>query len=160
MPLNVMPNHALQRTRPSRPGCNRTPSWAAVAELGSLGGLTSAPRMTLFCFTGSLRPCVLAPLRFPRAPLQRKDARAQRRKGGFFTTARASRVADRTSSTESGVVDICASPDVLGIFEQEATERTEEDMTSVTSVSSCSQWFRGGLQPVRQTTWNQITHAL
>ena len=113
-----------------------------------------------FCFTGSLRPCVLAPLRFPRAPLQRKDARAQRRKGGFFTTARASRVADRTSSTESGVVDICASPDVLGIFEQEATERTEEDMTSVTSVSSCSQWFRGGLQPVRQTTWNQITHAL
>ena len=27
------PNHALQRTRPSRRGCNQTPSWA-----GSLSG--------------------------------------------------------------------------------------------------------------------------
>jgi len=28
------PNHALQRTRPSRPGCNRTPSWAGSLSLG------------------------------------------------------------------------------------------------------------------------------
>jgi hypothetical protein len=27
-------NHALQRTRPSRPGCNRTPSWAGSLSLG------------------------------------------------------------------------------------------------------------------------------
>ncbi len=26
-------NHALQRTRPSRPGCNRTPSWAGSLSL-------------------------------------------------------------------------------------------------------------------------------
>jgi len=30
-------NHALQRTRPSRPGCNRTPSWA--------GSLICAPKL-------------------------------------------------------------------------------------------------------------------
>ena len=29
-----LPNHALQRTRPSRPGCNRTPSWAGSLSLG------------------------------------------------------------------------------------------------------------------------------
>ena len=28
------PNHALQRTRPSRRGCNRTPSWAGSLSLG------------------------------------------------------------------------------------------------------------------------------
>jgi len=28
------PNHALQRTRPSRPGCKRTPSWAGSLSLG------------------------------------------------------------------------------------------------------------------------------
>jgi hypothetical protein len=28
------PNHALQRTRPSPPGCNRTPSWAGSLSLG------------------------------------------------------------------------------------------------------------------------------
>jgi SAM-dependent methyltransferase len=28
------PNHALQRTRPSRSGCNRTPSWAGSLSLG------------------------------------------------------------------------------------------------------------------------------
>ena len=28
------PNHALQRTRPSRPGCNPTPSWAGSLSLG------------------------------------------------------------------------------------------------------------------------------
>ena len=27
-------NHALQRTRPSRPGCNRAPSWAGSLSLG------------------------------------------------------------------------------------------------------------------------------
>ena len=27
-------NHALQRTRPSRPGCNPTPSWAGSLSLG------------------------------------------------------------------------------------------------------------------------------
>jgi hypothetical protein len=27
-------NHALQRTRPSRPGCKRTPSWAGSLSLG------------------------------------------------------------------------------------------------------------------------------
>src|SRR6266568_4978577 len=33
------PNHALQRTRPSRSGCNRTPSWAGSLSLGAfLGG--------------------------------------------------------------------------------------------------------------------------
>ncbi len=30
----VPPNHALQRTRPSRRGCNRTPSWAGSLSLG------------------------------------------------------------------------------------------------------------------------------
>ena len=30
----VWPNHALQRTRPSRRGCNRTPSWAGSLSLG------------------------------------------------------------------------------------------------------------------------------
>ena len=28
------PNHALHLTRPSRPGCNRTPSWAGSLSLG------------------------------------------------------------------------------------------------------------------------------
>jgi len=28
------PNQALQRTRPSRPGCKRTPSWAGSLSLG------------------------------------------------------------------------------------------------------------------------------
>ncbi len=28
------PNHALQRTRPSHSGCNRTPSWAGSLSLG------------------------------------------------------------------------------------------------------------------------------
>lgn len=32
--LNI--RHALQRTRPSRSGCNRTPSRARIAELGTL----------------------------------------------------------------------------------------------------------------------------
>ena len=33
--MNLMPpNHALQRTRPSRSGCNRTPSWAGSLSLG------------------------------------------------------------------------------------------------------------------------------
>ena len=31
------PNHALQRTRPSRSGCNRGVSWAGSLSLGSLG---------------------------------------------------------------------------------------------------------------------------
>jgi len=35
----MRPNHALQRTRPSRPGCNPTPSWAGSLSLGR-----SAPR--------------------------------------------------------------------------------------------------------------------
>jgi hypothetical protein len=35
----MTPNHALQRIRPSRPGCNPTPR-GPVAELGSLGGIT------------------------------------------------------------------------------------------------------------------------
>ena len=30
-------NHALQRTRPSRPGCNRTPLWAGSLSLGRYG---------------------------------------------------------------------------------------------------------------------------
>ncbi len=30
----MWPNHALQRTRPSRPGCNPTPSWAGSLSLG------------------------------------------------------------------------------------------------------------------------------
>ena len=30
----VLPNHALQRTRPSRCGCIRTPSWAGSLSLG------------------------------------------------------------------------------------------------------------------------------
>jgi hypothetical protein len=32
--LGAWPNHALHLTRPSRPGCNRTPSWAAALSLG------------------------------------------------------------------------------------------------------------------------------
>ena len=35
----LMPHHALQRSRASRPGCNPRVSWAAVAELGSFGDL-------------------------------------------------------------------------------------------------------------------------
>ena len=31
------PNHALQRTRPSRSGCKRNPSCAGSLSLGSLG---------------------------------------------------------------------------------------------------------------------------
>ena len=31
----MRPNHALQRTRPSRSGCNRAPSWAGSLSLGS-----------------------------------------------------------------------------------------------------------------------------
>ena len=30
----TVPNHALQRTRPSRRGCKRTPSWAGSLSLG------------------------------------------------------------------------------------------------------------------------------
>src|SRR5256885_9520502 len=32
--MKTRPNHALQRTRPSRPGCNRAPSWAGSLSLG------------------------------------------------------------------------------------------------------------------------------
>ncbi len=32
--MTMPPNHALQRTRPSRRGCNRTPSWAGSLSLG------------------------------------------------------------------------------------------------------------------------------
>jgi hypothetical protein len=32
--MTTRPNHALQRTRLSRPGCNRTPSWAGSLSLG------------------------------------------------------------------------------------------------------------------------------
>ena len=91
---------------------------AAVSRtcgIGSFGRLARAASLTLYRFTGSLRPCVLAPLRFPRAPLQRKDARVQRRKGGFFTAARVSGVADRTSITEPGVVGIYA-PQMCSAF--------------------------------------------
>ena len=35
--MTTRPNHALQRTRPSRRGCNRTPLWAGSLSLGSLG---------------------------------------------------------------------------------------------------------------------------
>ena len=31
---NVTPNHALQRTRPSRSGCNRSVRWAGSLSLG------------------------------------------------------------------------------------------------------------------------------
>ncbi len=34
----MMPNYALQRTRPSRSGCNPRVPWGRVAELESLGG--------------------------------------------------------------------------------------------------------------------------
>jgi hypothetical protein len=44
------PNHALQRTRPSRPGCKRTPSWAGSL---SLGRSTGEMRQVL----GGLRVC-------------------------------------------------------------------------------------------------------
>jgi len=46
-------NHALQRTRPSRPGCNPTPSWAGSLSLG-LGGRTRNGQ-THFLFTNDLR---------------------------------------------------------------------------------------------------------
>ncbi len=32
--MTMRPNHALQRTRPSRRGCNRTPSRAGSLSLG------------------------------------------------------------------------------------------------------------------------------
>ena len=35
--MTMPPNHALQRTRPSRPGCKRGTLVGRVAELGSLG---------------------------------------------------------------------------------------------------------------------------
>ena len=73
--------------------------------IGSLDGLTRAPRMTLFCFAGSLRPCISAPLRFPRGPFQRKDARTQRCKESFVAAARASSVAERTSRKGIVVVE-------------------------------------------------------
>ena len=34
----MRPNHALQRTRPSRPGCNPASSWAGSLSLGREGG--------------------------------------------------------------------------------------------------------------------------
>ena len=34
MDMTTPPNHALQRTRPSRPRCNRAPSWAGSLSLG------------------------------------------------------------------------------------------------------------------------------
>jgi hypothetical protein len=44
----MMPNHALQRTRPSHRGCNRTPSLGRVAELGSLGRVSTTPHKFIF----------------------------------------------------------------------------------------------------------------
>lgn len=38
--MTMPPNHALQRTRPSRSSCNRSVPWARVAELGSLDLVT------------------------------------------------------------------------------------------------------------------------
>jgi len=32
--VTVPPNHALQRIRPSRPGCKRAPSWAGSLSWG------------------------------------------------------------------------------------------------------------------------------
>lgn len=42
--MKTWPNHALQRTRPSRSGCNRGVPWAGVAELESFGNMSTLRR--------------------------------------------------------------------------------------------------------------------
>src|SRR5258706_8730396 len=48
------PNHPLQRlTRPSRRGCNRTPSWAGSLSLGRYGVMRTRKQkiITMICLT-------------------------------------------------------------------------------------------------------------
>src|SRR3989442_1760278 len=62
MPPN---NHALQRTGPSRSGCNRPPLWAGSLSLG-LGDFASMKRPRIFALVAAL----LAGCSKPTAPTE------------------------------------------------------------------------------------------
>ena len=136
---------------------------AAVSRTCGIGSLrrprtrSESDTVSLHRFPASLRLGAFAFSSGATSTQRRQGAKAQRRffhSGAGFTCG-----GSHIDYGVGGGGHLCA-PDVLGVFEQEATERTEEDMTSVTSVSSCSQWFRVGLRPVHQTTCIQITRLL
>jgi len=85
--MQVPPNHALQRTRPSRSGCNRTPSWAGSLSLGRSAGKKIVTRRTRSARRFRSRKIPSPPSRPSRDTLRSRSVRTRRRNdSGFHTT--------------------------------------------------------------------------